>query len=366
MVQPRINKAQRMTDQAFAAAGRTPNTPGQPRMNANTPTSGGAHAARQARLAAAKPAAPSFNGQATRPGATVPPATGGGSTLAPRQGSNFKVAGDLAGLEAQKAKLRPGATNRLGMVDQAIAGLQPQAASNGAAPIPPGGQMPNGEANSSFNDIIENGMGNETGSNDIGNTLFPSGRAFEPENYQGSPLYKFQQGEGEKSIRRALAKRGLLDSGAEIEAISDFNTELGAVESDKARSYADKEADRYERIQQNESLRRERGEGRAGDDMYRWTQLMLDQNPMDYAFSGTKEAAGNIDDSYSANAAYLRERYPRAFASGGGGGGGSGAYVPPFPTGPDYSEIDRLGSLGGSSSGTNYWNAIKNTIAGLF
>lgn len=218
-------------------------------------------------------------------------------------------------------------------------------------------------------DIIPNGMGDESsGKDDIGNALFPSMRAFEPENYEGSPMYKFQQQKGEESIRRSLAKRGLLDSGAEIEALADFNTELGAVESDKARGYADKEADRLERIQQNESLRRERGAGRSSDDLYRWTQMMLDQNPMDYAFSGTEKAAGNIGDSSSALAAYLRDRYPRSFPSGGGGGGGggSGAYIPPFPTGPDFSEIDRLGSLGGSSSENSYWNTIKNTIAGLF
>jgi len=48
-------------------------------------------------------------------------------------------------------------------------------------------------------------------------TLFPSTRMFEPENYQGSPLYQFQLKEGQKQVAKSLAARGLTNSGRGIE-----------------------------------------------------------------------------------------------------------------------------------------------------
>ena len=48
-----------------------------------------------------------------------------------------------------------------------------------------------------------------------------------------SPLFKMQQAEGEKAINRSLAARGLWNSGAGVQALSDFNRKLSATEADK-------------------------------------------------------------------------------------------------------------------------------------
>lgn len=56
---------------------------------------------------------------------------------------------------------------------------------------------------------------------DVGNAL------------QESPLYKFQQDQGERAINRQLAARGLYNSGAGLETLSRFNAQLQAEEGDR-------------------------------------------------------------------------------------------------------------------------------------
>lgn len=257
---------------------------------------------------------------------------------------------------------------RLGLGAGAPAGVPWQPGdTSGQLPDDMGGQTPppQEEAWNGGSPISEDSNGPTGGGMDEMNPLFPSIRAMEPANYEGSPLYKFQQQQGEDRIKKLLNKRGLLNSGAEIEAISDFNTELGAVEADKARGYAEKEADRLERIQQNEALRRERGENRASDDRYRWTDLMLRQNPMEFAYGGMGKYGDTLGRESSAIANYLRNAYPRV-SGGGGGGGGVGPFIPPFPTSPDFSGIDIIGSIGQGTNNTNYWDSILKGIGALF
>jgi len=50
---------------------------------------------------------------------------------------------------------------------------------------------------------------------------------------EASPLYKFQKEKGEEAINRQLAKRGLYNSGAGIELLSDFYNRLGAEETER-------------------------------------------------------------------------------------------------------------------------------------
>lgn len=288
-------------------------------------------------------------------------------------------ASDLEGLGVQQDNLRsridkygrtvgangtadPRQLARLKQVNQAIRGLRHP------APVTPpvidpstgGGHPTEGQPPIVPSDEVDPGV-TQPGSAE---GLFPSIRAFEPSYYEGSPLYQFQKREGERGLDRILSKRGLRDSGAEIQAYSDFNQELGGVESDKARGYAEKEADRLERIQQNESLRRERGENRAGDDMFRWTDMMLRQNPMEYAYGGTGKYADTVGRESEAIANFMRNNYPRAV--GGGGGGGVGPFVPPFPSTPDFSGIDTIGSVGSGSSNNDYFNTIMRSIGAFF
>lgn len=279
---------------------------------------------------------------------------------------------DLATLNKQKGNLTkklksrdsrgvksPGYQSKLKQVNKSIKGF----GANQAAPVV---QQPQTTAPApQVNPTTDMGMDESRSS--IGNSmaLFPSIRAMEPSNYMGSPLYDFQKQQGEKSINKLLAKRGLLGSGAEIEALSNFNTELGATEADKARGYAEKEADRLERIQQQEANRLMNRDDANFDRSYKWTDLMLRQNPMQYAMGGLDAYGSNIGKEAKTEADYYNQLYQRA-VGGGGGGGGQQPFIPPFPSGPDYSQIDSVAALNGASTNNNFFNSLLKGIGSFF
>lgn len=280
---------------------------------------------------------------------------------------------DLATLQRQKSNLSkklksresrglqsPTYQNKFKQVNRAIKGLGSQQAAPVATPPP----VPTPAPTPQVNPTTDMG-GNEESSLRNSMALFPSIRAMEPQNYMGSPLYDFQKKKGEEAINRVLAKRGLLNSGAEIQAISDFNTELGATEADKARGYAEKEADRLERIQQQEANRLMNRDDANFDRTYKWTDLMLRQNPMQYAMGGLDAYGNNISKEAKTEADYYNQLYQRA-VGGGGGGGSKMPFIPPFPSGPDYSQIDSLAALGGGSSNNRFFNSILKGIGSIF
>ena len=75
-------------------------------------------------------------------------------------------------------------------------------------------------------------------------------QAYEPQNYQGSPLYQFQKEKGMQDLEKLMAARGLTGSGAEVQANSDFLGKLNAEESEKARQYAEQAANRQQQAMQ--------------------------------------------------------------------------------------------------------------------
>jgi hypothetical protein len=90
---------------------------------------------------------------------------------------------------------------------------------------------------------------------------------------------------------------------------------------------------------------------------------MLSQSPMSYAYKAN-EALAQIEAKYGKQVAdYLRNNYARV---SGGGGGGIMPFMPPGPSGPDYSQIDLLQTLGGGSSNQGYGNAIIRALPSLF
>lgn len=285
----------------------------------------------------------------------------GGSQSASATGGGVKAPTDngaaISHLEQNIKKF--GAANRPNDVKR-LAALK--AAGTPAAPTAPAAPAapPTG-------DIIENGMGDESssrGDNGMGNAFFPSQQAFEQQNYEGSPMYKWQQQEGQTALNRVLSKRGLLNSGAEIEANNRFQGALAAGESDKARGYAQNEADRYERMSQQEANRRQQNQNSASDNAYRWTQMLLNQNPMQYASHGTDQYASTVGKEANSMANYLGQLYTRA--SGGGGGGGPGPFQPPFPSNPDFSGIDQIGAITNGNNNNNIANSIINSLPGFF
>lgn len=277
---------------------------------------------------------------------------GGTSTPAASQPPISDPAKQIAHLESNIAKF--GAKNRPNDVRRLEALRAAQTPAPVAAnPSPTEGQLPDdGGA------ITTQPVGNP----EIANTFFPSMRAFEPENYEGSPLYKFQQQKGEEAINRVLSKRGLRDSGAEIQALSDFNRELAAGEADKTRGYAQTEADRFERLTQNEANRLERRDDANFDRAYKWTNMFLNQNPMDYAVKGTDNYAKTVGDEAKTIANYLPSLYAKAV---GGGGGAYPAYQSPFPSSPDFSGIDQVAAIMNGSGNNGMFSGIINSLPGF-
>lgn len=72
-------------------------------------------------------------------------------------------------------------------------------------------------------------------------------QAYEPKNFEGSPLYQFQKQKGMADLEKLMAARGLTGSGAEIQGNADFLAQLNATEAEKQRQYAEANRDRQQR-----------------------------------------------------------------------------------------------------------------------
>lgn len=72
-------------------------------------------------------------------------------------------------------------------------------------------------------------------------------QAYEPQSFEGSPLYQFQRQKGLADLEKLMAARGLTGSGAEIQGNSDFLAQLNATEAEKQRQYAEANRDRQQR-----------------------------------------------------------------------------------------------------------------------
>ncbi len=228
-------------------------------------------------------------------------------------------------------------------------------------------------------------------------------RAYEPQYFEGSPLYKFQKEQGQKDLAKLMAARGLTGSGAEIQGYSDFLGKIGAEESEKQRQYAegqmtrnndalrfiadfdarDREnlrsqgnldADRLQRYQFDQA-------GQAQQDkqgMLNFFQNILGQQAQGSPMTAALNALGSQNDASStlgkAMQQFLSNRFTKAVPTGGssgGGGGGSGGGAPSVTTVPpaDTSSLDimRLLTQFGNQAGNNdvASTGISN-ILGLF
>jgi hypothetical protein len=229
-------------------------------------------------------------------------------------------------------------------------------------------------------------------------------RAYEPQFFEGSPLYKFQKEQGQKDLAKLMAARGLTGSGAEVQGYSDFLGKIGAEESEKQRQYseaqmnrnnealrfianfdqADREnlrsqgnldADRLQRYQFDQT-------GQAQQDkqlMLNFFQNILGQQAQGNPMTAGLNALGSQNETNSAMGkalqGFLSNRYTRAVptggSSGGGGGRGGGSGVPPVTTVPpaDTSSLDmmRLLTQFGNQAGNNdVGSTAFSNILGLF
>lgn len=214
-------------------------------------------------------------------------------------------------------------------------------------------------------------------------------RAYEPQNFEGSPLYQFQKQKGMQDLEKLMAARGLTNSGAEIQANSDFLAQLGATEAEKQRQYAQGDMDRtmggmfnlagLDRAdrqmnweQNNANLDRliglqqyETGRSDAARERDRnfLTQILTlqAQNPIaDQSFRATGERSQYEKALQDSLAAFISNNYQRQISSG---GGGAGLPPPPQQSGSGLNIAQLLLNYGNRADNQGLWGTILGSLA---
>lgn len=199
-------------------------------------------------------------------------------------------------------------------------------------------------------------------------TLFPNTRMFEPQNYEGSPLYQFQVKEGQKQLSRSLAAKGLSNSGHAIEEELNIPLRVAAQDTDRMTRVASENADRLSKYQSDEALRQERAGNNQWDRSFNLAELMSRQSPWAAATAGLNNTADLTQDAGNAQVNYLRDAFKKIIASSGGSGGsrgGSSGTPLTVPSGPNYSNITPQEIVGNNSSNNGWTNILTKALAGL-
>lgn len=198
------------------------------------------------------------------------------------------------------------------------------------------------------------------------NTLFPSTRMFEPKNYEGSPLYKFQVKQGQDQLAKSLAARGLTNSGYAIGEELDIPLRVAAQDTDRMTRIAAENADRLKSFQDNEALRLERAENNQWNRAFDVAQLLADQSPWNSVVNSIDASAKLKKEAAANQANYLKQAYASVFGGGGGGGGGSVKPPLPLPSGPSYINIRPTEIQQDYDSSTGWGNVLTNALGSLF
>jgi len=188
-------------------------------------------------------------------------------------------------------------------------------------------------------------------------TLFPNARMFEPQNYEGSPLYKFQVSEGQKQLSKSLASRGLTNSGYGITQELDIPMRAAAQDTERMTNLGTANADRLASMQENESNRLENQSNNQWNRMYQAAGLMAQQSPWSAAIGGLNSSADYAAQGGEKQENFLRDYYQRAFAPP--------AQVAPVIAAPvarpDFANTGAVGNFGDYSAAQRW----AEFIAGL-
>lgn len=194
---------------------------------------------------------------------------------------------------------------------------------------------------------------------DLTSTMFPNERMFEPQNYEGSPLYKFQVKAGEDALAKSLSARGLTGSGEAIRQELNIPMQAAAQDTDRITRLASENANRLQTYQTNEADRLERNSNNQWQRGLSLAELMAQQSPWQGALQGLNQTANLTKQQGQSLANYLSSQYSR-----GGGRGRGSAFVPAqLPTGPDFSNL-RPAEISGQQSSNNGWGGILSGLLG--
>lgn len=206
-------------------------------------------------------------------------------------------------------------------------------------------------------------------------------QAYEPQNFEGSPLYQFQRQKGLADLEKLMAARGLTGSGAEIQGNSDFLAQLNATEAEKQRQYAEANRDRQQRAMEfiadfdrseREALRNQwntdldrqtnisqfeagRGDARQQSAINFLTNLLNIQSNNDIARLSQAGMGSQTDLTKALISAMTQNTMNQVSRPSGGGGG-----TPPPPQPSNMTDFYRILMDYGNRGGNN------DLINGLF
>ena len=204
--------------------------------------------------------------------------------------------------------------------------------------------------------------------------------AYLPQNYEGSPMYQFQKEQGQKDLSKLMAARGLTNSGAEIEANSKFLNELGATESEKARQYAENEAqraqnamqfiaqydqserenllrqlnanvDRRNALSQFEANRQDAARNLGVNTLLEVLGLQSKNNVADMAYKGMNQQSAYAEALAKALSSFTAQNYARR--------SGGGSLPPPPPYNRSALDINQiLANYSNNADQSSIWNTL--------
>lgn len=194
------------------------------------------------------------------------------------------------------------------------------------------------------------------------NTLFPNSRMFEPQNYEGSPLYKFQVQQGQKQLGKSLASRGLTNSGYGIEQELNIPLRAAAQDTERMQNVAMDNANRLQSMQENEAMRLERQGNNQWNRMYQTAGLLAQQSPWQAAVNGLDNSANALNNRGQDQMNFLKDFYQKQFAPA----MGPMAVTPPqsaLPTAqPNFVNTQVPQLVGEYSQGNQWAQFIKDLL----
>lgn len=202
-------------------------------------------------------------------------------------------------------------------------------------------------------------------------------QAYEPKNFEGSPMYQFQKQKGMQDLEKLMAARGLTNSGAEVQANSDFLANLNATEAEKQRQYADQAAQRAQQAmqfianydqaersnltdqQQFEANRQDRRQELATNFLNNILGLQAQNDVGRMSQAGLNSQTDLTKALMSAITSNIGANVPRV------SGGGTPAPPPPSSAAGNSALARILAQFGNSANNNDVSNTIFRTLFGL-
>jgi hypothetical protein len=174
--------------------------------------------------------------------------------------------------------------------------------------------------------------------------------------------YNYYADQGQSRMSKLMAARGQTGSSANITANRDFLTELGAKSAADRNNFANTTADRYEGMLTDSANRQRDASNTAWDRNMQYLDYLNRSLPPEILYGSAKDGASLATDAGGMKAGYTKDMYRRTYAPSGGGGM---PFQAPFPTGPDFTNIDMMGMINGGSN-SSYIDDLLKGAGSLF